>query len=219
MKKKSSIDKKLIADVLSSNYEFNRFEKSSLASGISCESWSHFSEPYDKNEESINYFCQILLSKMKQKILYCFISSPFWVKNNKVVSYYGLRKFLEKEYGISELNFSFEESIEIESSVIFYGVIKLNKENLKSVIALLSQLESGFIFTQDKVDNSDYEDIINEAKKNIASTSCQESNYLHIPLLINATIRLKSDFIYIYSWQETGSYHLDVFSAHSEVAS
>lgn len=211
MKRKSSIDNKLIVDVLSSDYEFKRFEKSCLINGISCESWSYFSEPFTEDKGAIESLCQVLLSEIEQKELFCFISSPYWLRDSKIVRYYGLGKFLEKEYKVPQLDFRYEESIKVKSNIVFCGVIQLNRNNLKEIVDLLLRVESGFIFAPHKMEHPYFDEIISAAKRNIVNNVNKASNYLHIPVLINTAVNSGSELIYIHSWQETGSYHLDIF--------
>lgn len=214
MKNNNNIVRQIIPSVLTSEYEFNRFNKNQLEKNPTVECWSISSTPYTFWDES----AELLWEKLTTTILrgdvelFCFLSSPYWKKDNKIVRYYGLTKFLQKEFKLSNINFEPEQSIEITGDVLFYGVTKVDSSNFKDISNLLSKLESGLLFTWTGPKSCNFTELVNQLAMTVSTKSKSLTNYLNTPQAINNVLQKGSKAIYPYSWVETGDNHLDIFS-------
>lgn len=214
IKKTSRIIKKHIPNILNSDYEFNRFDKFKLENGLVCDSWVFPTEPYVGWEDISDELWQELSLKLKTEDneILCFLSSPYWKEDSKVARYYGLGKFFDKEYEINNLDFKYEGAMPIEKEILFYGLVKVSGQNFKSILYLLSRLESGFIFTWKIEDENKLKELISELSSSLGKNSKNQANYLNLPFAINKVTKSEGVAVYINSWLETGDNYLDIFS-------
>ena len=214
MKKSNKIVKKFISNVPSSDYEFNRFDKRSLLEGTNVESWTVCTTPNTLWDEASTVLWEEISSKYLsgESDLFCFVSSPYWQKDSKLVRYHGLAKFLQKEHKFNNIDLDLESYTEIDDDVLFYGVVKVDIGNFNDILNLLSKLESGLLFTWDNQQGDNFDKLVEQLTNTLLSKSKSLTNYLNAPIAINQILDKGIKAFYIYSWPETGDNQLDIFS-------
>lgn len=202
-----------IPDVKLSDYQFKRYEVATLKGPVSVlklmlgsTSFSHWKG-----------VATVIFNSVSQKLLpiekkiYCFIVSPCWNKNTRIVRHFGLRKSLNKDFEVDLLNFLFEKNIESEAGVIFYGVVELTVANCTDIFNLLSIYENGVLFTGINHHNQLFALLVEELANLIEKRPASSSFNLDIIKAINLITSKHEDALYPYAWEETGEYHLDIF--------
>jgi len=137
--------------------------------------------------------------------LFCYIQTPYWQKNNRLVMYNGIAKFFSKKLHTPMLDFIETKYVIENNYVLFGGLIKINRENIGIISNILATYKNGVIFQKNmkKTVNLYYClthcNITNQ--KSLTST-------VSIPKLINF---LESKYIFLpFSWEETGEYGVNV---------
>lgn len=202
-----------IPDVKNSDYEFNRFDKASLKNGVSVLKLLVTTDSYSGWQQAaylfFNTITEIFLSNGHD--VYCFICSPTWKKDNRITRHYGLGRELSQESEIDPAEFLFEKEITIDNEIIFYGVIKLVKENIIDIFRILSKSENGVLFSSRGPDDPNL-NLLSQDLATLLSIKCKSSTFnLNIVEAINFILDKDMVAITPYAWEETGEYHLDIF--------
>lgn len=213
----TSVPNKLVSnyvpDVLNSDYEFNRFNKSGLNCIANVLKLMVVSESYSNWSSAAPLIWDALLQRysMREQEVLCFISSSCWKKDSRIVRHYGLSKALFKDYDI-KLDFLREKEVALDGYILFYGIAKLTADNAPSIFYFLSTYESGVLFSGMSLDDSRVDSIIDGLEKAISIKSKSHANNLNIVEAINVILENNSEAIFPYAWNETGDYHLDIFA-------
>ncbi|WP_157631161.1 hypothetical protein [Vibrio pacinii] len=213
----NTLTTRYIADINSSDYEFNRYGAANFQGEVSVTelmvasaSFSHWKGVSDIIFDSIS-------DKFSSsgKDVYCFIVSPCWKKNTRLVRHFALSKALQKDYNVGLLNFEFEKEVISSDEVIFYGVVKLTSENCTSVFNLLSIYENGILFSSSEPESKLFEILVEELMKLIDTKNTRASYSFNIVKAVNLIISEGEKALYPYAWEDTGEYHLDIFECEN----
>lgn len=211
--KLTKFERKEVPDVMGSDYEFNRFDKSGLGSNVSALMLSVNTDSYSNWRNATNVIMEAVLDKYPPEYFdfFCFIVSPCWKKKNKIVKYYGLAKSLAKEFGVGLLDFQFEKEIENENDIIFYGVVGLTSTNAREIFDLVSSNENGVLFACKKLEDSCFYDVVRDLASLIGEKNKSLTYILDIVKAVQSIVDKGAIAIFPYAWEETGEYHLDIF--------
>ena len=200
------------------DYEFNRFDKSSLKDTVSVTKIYVNGESYSAWKDSapiiFNYIEDKYLSKKID--IYCFIVSPSWRLDSRIVRYNGLSRSINKLVDGQPLSFILERTVFSDNYVIFYGVARLTRENAKFILNFISESESGILFSKEivkeTVHDGDFTLLIDELSSLISRETKTSTFNLNVVDAIKVILSRGSHAIFPYAWEETGDYHLDVFN-------
>lgn len=208
-------ERRFFPNVREDDYEFNRFDKSSLSNGICALALTVITESYSNWDRATSIVINSLYEKYSPEYfdLYCFIVSPYWRKDTKLAQYFGLGKFLTKEFQVEPLQFLFEKEIKNENDIVFYGVVKLTSDNAKQIFNLLSDNENGVVFSCRKTITSCLQDVVSELAGIIKSENKTISFNLDIVRAVQIIVNKSCGAIFPYAWEETGEYHIDIFES------
>ena len=202
------------ADISDSSYQLDWHSRSELDETIRATSLSVATTPYSKWEG----VAQLLMEHARAEQLYmgetiaCFIVSPVWKADNRIVRHKGLKDLLKEEYQCDNPGFLFQKVIEKDGMVLFYGIVPICDENIEDVFCLVSLFGNGVLFSMD----SHEEPVLSELADALAGTISTNVKSLRARVSIYDAIRtirgrVKSIMQPI-SWEETGDYQLEIFS-------
>lgn len=204
-----------VSDVKESNYEFNRFDKSKLRNIVSVLKLLVIAVGYSTWRGAAALIFDTITEKFSSNgfDVYCFIASPVWKKDTRIVRYYGLGRALSRDFEIDLLDFLFEKKIINNNDVIFYGVVKLSPENARSIFNLLSVNENGVLFSSKSQNESSFSLLVEKLANLVGEQPKILTFNLDIVEAINLILDHKSRAFVPYAWEETGEYHLDIFES------
>ena len=219
IRKMNNLTVQHIPDIKSSDYEFNRFGVAAFKGVVSViklmiatASFSHW-----KGVAAVIFDSIREKFSSSEKGVYCFIVSPCWQKNTRIVRHYGLGRALSKDYEVGPLNLLFEKEIVSGEEVIFYGVGKLPSANCTAIFNLLSTYENGILLSSAGSGSKSFGLLIEELTKLIAIKSVSSGFSLDIVKAIEIITTKGEEALYPYAWEETGEYHLDIFEQRQSV--
>jgi hypothetical protein len=203
-----------ISDVVASEYEFNRYDKSNIDSKVSVLKLEVDTRPYSNWNYSIKKVWEEIILKfpIEEQVIFCFLSSPYWQKDSRIIRYYGLSQSLSRKYKIKHLEFEFEKVIIQEGDIVYYGIVKLTEVNAREIFDLISDCENGVLFTWPMATSNSYDKLVNELAKLVAIKNKSKVCHLDIVKAVNLIIDEGCSALYPYAWEETGTYHLDIFT-------
>jgi len=203
----------IVPNVKGSDYEFNRFDKSALSNIVSVLKLFVATVSYSSWRGAATLIFNAITERFSPNGLdaYCFIVSPCWKKDTRIVRHYGLGRALEKDFEVGPLDFLFEKEITNDNDVIFYGVVKLTLANMRSICNLLSTNENGVLFSSQGPKDPNFSLLVEELAAIIAVNSRSLTFNLNIVEAINLILSNGSEALFPYAWEETGEYHLDIF--------
>lgn len=209
----NKLSSEYVPDVKGSDYEFNRFDKSALKNGVSVLKLLVASASYSSWREAAALIFNVIDEKVLSNgyDIYCFIASPIWKKDTRIVRHYGLGRALSKDSEVGTLDFLFEKEIINDSDVIFYGVVKLTSANAKSIFKLISTNENGVLFSSRSGGDPNFSLLVEELATLVAVKSKSLTFNLNIVEAINLILSKGLEALFPYAWEETGEYHLDIF--------
>jgi hypothetical protein len=209
----NKLSSECVADVKNSTYEFNRFDKTALRNIVSVLKLLVASVSYSSWKVAASIIFDTIVERYSPNgfDVYCFIASPAWKKDTRIVRHYGLGRALDKEFEVGPLNFLFEKEITNDADVIFYGVVKLTSANVRSIFKLLSTNESGVLFSSEGPDDPSFSLLVEELATLVAVKSKSLTFNLNIVEAINLILSKDAEALFPYAWEETGEYHLDIF--------
>ncbi|MFA7823708.1 hypothetical protein [Aeromonas dhakensis] len=210
----NAMNKLVFGHCMVNDYEFNRFDKSSLNGSVSVIKMYVSGESYSKWEGA----APVIFNSIEEKYLsknidiYCFIVSPFWKLDSRIVRYNGLSRAINKGVDGKPLDFILERAITSNNYVIFYGVVRLTRENAKFIFNLISESESGILFSKETAHDSDFILLIDELSSLVSRETKTSTFNLNVVDAIKIILSRGSEALFPYAWEETGDYHLDVFN-------
>lgn len=211
--KLNSLTIEYITDINSSDYEFKRFGVATFKGLISVNKLTIasacFSQWKGASTTIFNSIKEELSSSEKE--VYCFMVSPAWKKDTRIVRHFGLSKALSKDYEVTPLNLVFETVIASGGYVIFCGVAKLTSANNTDIFNLLSTYENGILFSSINSKNTSFSSLIEKLTKLIGTKPISSSFNLDIVKAIELITSEGEKALYPYAWEETGEYHMDIF--------
>ncbi|MEP3244234.1 MAG: hypothetical protein ABJN40_20155 [Sneathiella sp.] len=200
-----------VPNVKDSDYEFNRYDKACLRETVGA-------LKLFTNSANWKDAAPLIFNAVKQRFsskglnVYCFIASPEWKKDTRIVRHYGLGRALGREFKVGPLDISYEKEIVDGDEVIFYGMVKLTAANAKSVFELLSVYENGVLFSSKDMNDPNLNCIVGRVAELLASKPKTSTLSLNIVEAINVILKQGSEALFPYAWEETGEYHLDIFT-------
>lgn len=209
----NKLSSKYVADVKDSNYEFNRFDKAALRNIVSVLTLLVPAASYSNWREAEALIFDTVVERYSSNgfDVYCFIASPVWKKDTRIVRHYGLGRALCKGFEVGPLDFLFEKGILNDNDMIFYGVVKLTSENARNIFKLLSTNENGILFSSEGPDDPKFSLLVEELATLVAVKSKSLTFNLNIVEAINFILNKDAEALFPYAWEETGEYHLDIF--------
>lgn len=130
--------------------------------------------------------------------------------------YNGLSRSINKLVDGQPLSFILERTVFSDKYVIFYGVVRLTRENAKFILNFISESESGILFSKEivkeTVHDGDFTMLIDELSSLISRETKTSTFNLNVVDAIKIILSRGSHAIFPYAWEETGDYHLDVFN-------
>ena len=209
----NKLSTKYVSDLKDSDYEFNRFDKASLRDAVNVVQLSVTTENHSSwiHATALIYDAINKMFSSNSHEIYCFIVSPYWKPDSRIVRHYGLGRTLDKDFDVGTLDFLFEKEIVNDKDVIFYGVVKLTSANASRVFKLLSLYENGVLFSRYSSDDYDVSLLVEELAALVAIKPKSLTFNLNIVEAINLILGRGSEVLFPYSWEETGEYHLDIF--------
>lgn len=182
--------KNLNEDFLVYDYEISMFKSTNSFN------FSHFNK---KILDALNCYSD----------LYCFIYFPYWQLMNRMVKYLRLQKYLIKKES-KTFNFIIESEKVKDDYVMYYGIIKVNKNNFSDILNILSLWNTGLLFSWDEFNlplNILCDKLVDLLESNNESVSEEKAK------IMNKVTSLDKNSIIInpYTWPEFDNYHLDVF--------
>lgn len=210
---KSKVSSAFVPNLKRSDYEFNRFDKTELSGIVSVLKFLVTTDSYSSWAEAAVLMYEAIVKRYSSDgtDIYCFIASPAWKKDTRVVRYHGLERAFGKEFEVESLEFMFEKDIVNDSDVIFYGLVKLTSANARNIFKLLSTCENGVLFSSEGPDDSRFIILVEELA-NLVSAKSKSLNFnLNIVEAINLILNKDAEALFPYAWEETGEYHIDIF--------
>ncbi|MEC4728498.1 hypothetical protein HWQ46_23530 [Shewanella sp. D64] len=208
----NKLSSEYVLNVKDSNYEFNRFDKAALRGVVSVLKLLVNTVSYSNWRKSALIFDAVVERYSSSgSDVYCFIASPVWKTDTRIVRHYGLGRALSKDFRLGPLNFLFEKEIVNDHDVIFYGVVKLTSANAGSIFNLLSTSESGVLFSSLGPNDSNFSLLVKDLAMLVAAKPKSLTFNLNIVKAINLILDRDSEALFPYAWEETGEYHLDIF--------
>lgn len=210
---RSKLFNEYVSDVKSSDYEFNRFDKTSLKDGVSALKLLVTTVSYSSWQQAAHLFYNIITEMFLSNgyDVYCFICSPTWKKDSRIARHYGLGRELSKESEINPDEFLFEKEITIGNDIIFYGVIRLEKENTIDIFKTLSNNENGVLFSCRGPSDPNFDSLSQDLAALLSMNPKSSTISFNIVEAINFILDKDMEAIFPYAWEETGEYHLDIF--------
>lgn len=141
--------------------------------------------------------------------IYCFIYFPYWQKKDRIVEYLKLKKYLKKNE-FKDFDFSLEKEYSKNNYQMYYGIVKINKNNLSELLELISLWNTGIMFTWEEIDNKFYY-LVDKLSEIFESDELP--NEVEKAKLMNIIINCNKDSTIInsYIWEEFEDYHVDIF--------
>lgn len=210
---KNKLSSEFVPDVKDSAYEFDRFDKAALRTIVSVLKLSVFTESYSNWSGAADLIFDAISERFLSRGLdvYCFIVSPNWKKDTKIVRHHGLGQTLKKDLKVDPPDILFEKEIVNNNEVIFYSVVKLSHQNSAGIFNFLSANENGVLFTNPDPNDSNFSILIQELAAIVAIKLKKQTNNLNIVEAINLILEKGFEALFPYAWEETGEYHLDIF--------
>lgn len=205
-----------VPDLKDSDYEFNRFDKSDIRGRVSVLKLMVVASSYSNWEEAATPIFNTIAERFLSNGLdiYCFVVSPWWKADTRIVRRNGLGRSLMKDLGIGKLDFLFEREIINDKDVIFYGVVKVSLENARDIFNLLSKNENGILFSSESYNTIEFNSLV-EGLAKISDLKTKTSTFkLNVSEAINLILEKGFEAIFPYSWEETGEYNLDIFKCN-----
>ncbi|CAK3816293.1 conserved hypothetical protein [Vibrio crassostreae] len=208
-----------IPNIKNSDYEFNRFGVAAFKGIVSVFKFTIATACFTqwKGVAAIIYDSIREKFSSSEKGVYCFIVSPCWQKDTRIVRHFGLGRALSKDYEVGPLNLLFEKEIVSGAEVIFYGVVKLTSANCTAIFNLISTYQSGILLSSSGPESKSFGLLIEELTKLIATKSRSSSFNLDIVKAVELITTKGEQALYPYAWEETGEYHLDIFEQRQNV--
>lgn len=208
-----------IPDIKNSDYEFKRFGVAAFKGVVGVIKLMIATASFSQWKGIAAIIFDSIREKFSSsgKEVYCFIVSPCWQKDTRIVRHFGLGRALSKDYEVGPLNFLFEKEIVSGEEVIFYGVVKLTSANCTAIFNLLSTYENGILLSSASPRSESFGLLIEELTKLIAINSVSSSFNLDIVKAVELITTKDEEALYPYAWEETGEYHLDIFEQRQSV--
>jgi hypothetical protein len=216
----NKLSSEYLPDVKNSGYEFNRFNKTALTGIVNVLKLLVATLSYSSWKGAAVPIFDAVVERFSPNGLdvYCFIVSPAWKNDTRIVRHYGLGRALDKDFEIGPLDFLFEKEVINDNNVVFYGTVKLTSLNAESIFKLLSIYENGVLFSSQGPDDPNFSLLV-EGLATLVEVKSKSSTFnLNIIEAINLILSKGSEALFPYAWEETGEYHLDIFESKDRTA-
>lgn len=193
-------------------YSFKNGTSLKLNAPIFLKSYGAINAPYEYWRNADGFVSEIFDKEIKDaKDVFCFICSPYWQKDSKIVRHYALSKFLTKEYQCSELSYEVEDFVENDGQILFYGLVKVTFDNFLELLNISSKLETGFMFSLETRNKENLETIVRNYALKINIHSKTNTTKFPFKAIFESALHNFDKVFYVHSWAEVGENRADVF--------
>lgn len=206
MNTKNETIPQLVHKDIKKKYEFNRFKSKDLKKNIQIKRCEVLTKDItlDFNFISLELWNFVYESLQRSnKKLFCFITASYWREDNRINKYKGLNKL----YEIKEDLFIDSGIVNINNSIMNWGLMEITFQNYIKAFYLATKYENSIFFTGKNANQQ----ILTNLQELIDYKSPEINIYMNIPNAINIICSYNESAIYFNGWPETNDYFLDIF--------